>query len=362
MGGIHVSMLPDEALQYADCVLIGEAEGIWGQVVRDFENNSLADRYIGPQIDLSKFDIKPRHDLLHNGYFWHSVQTSRGCPFDCHFCSVSRYQGRKYRQRNFESVLDELEEIKGEYVTFVDDNLIGYSEENYLRAIKLFEGMLNRNIGKKWWMQTSINASLNERAIELAAQSGCMFVFIGFETIKAEMLKNMEKGINLKIGIENYKRVISTFHKYGIGVLGAFIIGNDFESSFYYKELADFLINTGVDIIQITLLTPLPGTRFMEQLEADDRLIHNNFPEDWDKYRFSYMVHQPQGTDVDTIFTGCNYIKKRIYSFPTYQYRLIKSLLSLKNLTNFACVCKFNKSYKKGWLNSHYREKYPDHF
>jgi hypothetical protein len=100
----------------------------------------------------------------------------------------------------------------------------------------------------------------------------------------------------------------------------------------------------------------------MEQLEADDRLIHNNFPEDWDKYRFSYMVHQPQGTDVDTIFTGCNYIKKRIYSFPTYQYRLIKSLLSLKNLTNFACVCKFNKSYKKGWLNSHYREKYPDHF
>lgn len=362
MGGIHVSMLPDEALQFADSVLIGEAEGIWGQVLRDFENHSLAGKYIGPQIDLYEFDIKPRHDLLHPGYFWHSVQTSRGCPFDCHFCSVSRYQGKKYRQRNVKSVLDELEEINGKYITFVDDNLIGHSEENYLRAIRLFEGMLDRNIRKKWWMQTSINACLNERVIELAAKSGCMFVFIGFETIKAEMLKNMKKGVNLKIGIENYKKVINTFHKYGIGVLGAFIIGNDYESSLYYKELADFLISTGVDIIQITLLTPLPGTRFFEQLETDTRLIHKNFPGDWDKYRFSYMVHQPHGTDIETIYTGCNYIKKRIYSFPTYQYRLIKSLLNLKNANNFACVCKFNKSYKKGWLNSHYHMNYPDHF
>lgn len=362
MGGIHVSMLPDEALKYADSVLIGEAEGIWRQIIKDFENNNLKPTYIGPQVDLSEFAIKPRHDLLHPGYFWHSVQTSRGCPFDCHFCSVSRYQGRKYRQRKVEDVLDELEEIKGKYITFVDDNLIGHTEENYLRAIRLFEGMLARNIQKNWWMQTSINACLNERVIELAAKSGCMFVFIGFETIKTEMLKNMEKGVNLKVGIENYKSAINTFHKYGIGVLGAFIIGNDYESPLYYKELSDFLISTGVDIIQITLLTPLPGTRFFEQLEADDRLIHKNFPEDWDKYRFSYMVHKPQGIDFEAIYTGNNYIKKRIYSFPTYQYRLINSLMNLKNATNFACVCKFNKSYKKGWLNSHYHKDYPDHF
>ncbi|MFH0976127.1 MAG: radical SAM protein [Spirochaetota bacterium] len=362
MGGIHASMLPDEILQYADSVLVGEAEGIWGQVIDDLENNTLADRYLGPQLNLSEVNINPRHDLLHPAYFWHSVQTSRGCPFDCHFCSVSRYLGQKFRQRNIDSVLNELEGIKGKYFTFVDDNLIGYSEENYKRAIKLLEGMLGRNIRKKWWMQTSINASTNERIIELAAQSGCMFVFIGFETMKAEMLKNMRKGINLKVGIENYKRVIDAFHKYGIAVLGAFIIGNDYESSFYYKEFADFLVDLGVDIIQITMLTPLPGTGLMDQLVAEDRLIHKNFPEDWDKYRFSYVVHQPKGTNLDTIYIGCNYIKKHIYSFPTYQYRLVKSLFSLKNLTNFVSVCKYNKSYKKGWRNSHYYWEYPDHF
>jgi radical SAM superfamily enzyme YgiQ (UPF0313 family) len=362
MGGIHVSMLPEEALNYADSVLIGEAEEIWPQVIKDFENNCLAERYPGPQVNFSTCDIIPRHDLLHPNYFWHSVQTSRGCPFDCHFCSVSRYLGKKYRQRRVAGILDELENLKGEYVTFVDDNLIGYTDENYSRAVKLFQGMIDRGIKKKWWMQTSINAANNERVLELASKSGCMFAFIGFETIKSEMLQQMQKGINLKAGVEGYKKAIDTFHKYGIGVLGAFIIGNDHESSAFYKELADYLTASGVDIIQITLLTPLPGTRFFDQLEKEDRLIHINFPDDWDKYRFSYIVHQPDGVGVETIYTGNNYIKKRIYSFPVYQYRLARSLLNIKDLTTFYSVLKFNKSYKKGWINSHYFGQYPHDF
>jgi radical SAM superfamily enzyme YgiQ (UPF0313 family) len=362
MGGIHVSMLPDEALNYSDSVVIGEAEEIWGKVIKDFENNNLLSTYTGPQISLSQSNIVPRHDLLHPDYFWSSVQTSRGCPFDCYFCSVSRYLGKKYRQRRVEDVLDELEGIKGENITFVDDNLIGYSKENYERAIALFEGMLQRGLKKKWWMQTSINAADNERVIELAAKAGCMFAFIGFETIKAEMLKNMEKGINIKIGVENYKRVINTFHKYGIGVLGAFIIGNDHETPSYYRELAQFLIDIGVDIVQITLLTPLPGTKFIEEMQKQERLIFTDFPQDWDKYRFSHMVHQPNGVSVETIYIGNNYIKEKIYSFPTYQGRLFRSFFKLNNLQNFSSVYKFNQSYKKGWLNSHYHTKYPAKF
>ncbi len=362
MGGIHVSMLPDEALHYADAVVIGEAEGIWEKVLHDFETNSLGEKYVGPQIDLARFDVAPRHDLLHPDYFWNSVQTSRGCPFDCHFCSVSRYLGKTYRQRSTESVLNELQSIDGDYITFVDDNLIGYTKDNYRRAIALFEGMIQRGLQKKWWMQTSINAIDDERVIELAAKSGCMFVFIGFETIKADMLKDMKKKINLKVGIDNYKRVIDTFHKHGIGVLGAFIIGNDYESPAYYKEFADFLLDTGVDIVQITLLTPLPGTNLFEQLRSEDRLIYQDFPHDWDKYRFSYMVHQPRGVDIDTIYIGNNYIKEKIYSFPIYQYRIIKSLFSTRKINSFYSIYKFNKSYKKGWLNSHYCQKYPNSF
>jgi radical SAM superfamily enzyme YgiQ (UPF0313 family) len=358
LGGIHVSMLPDEALQYADAVVMGEVEGIWGKIIKDFNDDQLSLKYLGPRVDLTSFKIVPRRDLLHPNYHWQSVQTSRGCPFNCYFCSVSRYLGNEYRQRRAMEVLDELEKIRDKYIFFLDDNLIGHSSESKQRAIELFEGMIQRGLGKKWWLQTSINVANDERVIKLAAQAGCMFVFIGFETIREEMLKDMKKRVNLKTGVENYGKVVDTFHKYGIGVLGAFIIGNNYESSSYYKELADFLVHSGIDIVQLTLLTPLPGTRLMEQLQEENRLIYQNFPEDWDKYRFSYMVHQPKGIDIDTIYIGNNYIKDRIFTFPMYWHRLLKSFVNIRNMTNFLAVYKANQAYKKGWLGSHYHRKY----
>ena len=359
MGGIHVSMLPDEAMQYADTVVIGEVEGVWKQVINDFENNCLSPKYIGPRLDLNRFTVKPRRNLLHPNYLWHSVQTSRGCPFNCYFCSVSRYLGKEYRQRRAEDVLDELKELKGKYIAFVDDNLIGYSSESKSRATELFKGMIQQGLSKKWWMQASINVADDEQVVSLAAQAGCMFVFIGFETINSRSLKEMKKGVNLKIGVENYNKVVDTFHKYGIGVFGAFIIGNDYESPKCYRELAEYLVRSNIDIIQISILTPLPGTILMEQLQKEDRLVYQDFPQDWDKYRLSYMVHQPQVGKAETIYTGDNYIKNRIYSFPVYQYRILKSLYNLKNLNNFYASYKFNQALKKSWQNSHYYLKYP---
>jgi radical SAM superfamily enzyme YgiQ (UPF0313 family) len=362
MGGIHVSMLPDEAMQYVDTVVIGEVEGVWKQVINDFENNCLSPKYVGPRLDFNRFTIKPRRDLLHPSYLWDSVQTSRGCPFNCYFCSVSKYLGKKYRQRIAEDVLDELEGLEGQYIAFVDDNLIGYNPESKSRTVKLFRGMIQRGLSKKWWMQASINVADDEQVVDLAAQAGCMFVFIGFETINTRSLKQMKKGVNLNIGVENYKKVVDVFHKYGIGVFGAFIIGNDYESPKYYRELADFLVLSNIDIIQITILTPLPGTTLMEQLQKEGRLVYQDFPQDWDKYRLSYMVHQLQGGQTETIYIADNYIKNRIYSFPVYQFRILKSLYNLKNLNNFYASYKFNQALRKGWQNSHYYKNYPTNF
>jgi radical SAM superfamily enzyme YgiQ (UPF0313 family) len=355
-------MYYDEVSQYADAVVVGEVEGIWEKVINDFENNRLSTKYIGPRIDLTQFNIRPRRELLHPHYLWDSVQTSRGCPFECHFCSVSRYLGKKYRQRKAEDVLDELEDIKSEYIAFVDDNLIGYSAESKTRAKNIFEGMIKRGLEKKWWMQTSINAAEDEELVELAAKAGCMFAFIGFESISKNTLKDMKKEVNLKIGVDNYKRIVNTFHKHGIGILGAFVIGNDFESPAYYKQLANFLVRSGIDIVQISILTPLPGTKLMEQLIQENLLIYQKFPQDWDKYRFSYMVHHPREVEIDTIYIGNNYIKNRLYSFPNYQFRLLKSLLNLRNLTNFNAALKLNQALKKSWQNSHYFEKHARSF
>ena len=334
--------------------MTGEGEGIWEQVIEDFENNRLLPRYNGPRIDLSRTQITPRRDLLHPNYFWNSVQTSRGCPFNCNFCSVSRYLGQEYRQRRAADVLDELEEIKGKYIAFVDDNMIGHSQVSRNRAIALFEGMIGRGLCKKWWMQTSINAADDENVIRLAAQAGCMFVFIGFETLNTKTLQEMKKGINLKIGVENYKRVVARFHKYGIGVLGSFVIGNDYESMKYYKGLADFLVTSGIDIVQFSILTPLPGTELMDQMQREGRLIYRDFPKEWDKYRFSYVVHQIRGVEENTVYAGNNYIKNKIYSFPFYQYRLLNSAYRIKNPANIYAIYKLNQALKKSWQNSHY--------
>ena len=359
IGGIHASMLPDEVLQYADAVVVGEGEGIWDKVIDDFENNRLQGRYIGPRLDLTQRQTPPRRDLLDGRYVFHSIQTSRGCPFNCKFCTVSKYLGKDFRQRSVEDILDELQAIPGDLLFFLDDNLIGHSRESKDRAIELFKGMIKLGLNKKWWMQTSIDSADDDYLLKLAAEAGCMLAFIGFETINSATLKDMKKGINLKVGIENYKQVIDAFHAHGIGVLGAFILGNDHESPNYYKEMARFLVYSGIDVVQLSVLTPLPGTAFMNQVEEEGRLLYNNFPEDWDKYRLSYVVQKPQGLEPETIYTGNNYIKSRLYSFPWYHYRMLRSLISLKNPINFYAVYRYNKAYKKSWQGAHYYSKFP---
>jgi radical SAM superfamily enzyme YgiQ (UPF0313 family) len=222
--------------------------------------------------------------------------------------------------------------------------------------------MIKLGLNKKWWMQTSIDSADDDHVLKLAAEAGCMLAFIGFETISETTLKDMKKGINLKIGIENYKKVIDAFHTHGIGVVGAFILGNDHESPNYYKEMAKFIVRAGIDVVQLAILTPLPGTEFMAQMEKEGRLLYHSFPKDWDKYRLSYVVQEPKGLKPETIYIGNNYIKNYIYSFPWTQYRMLRSFFSLNNLTNFYAVYRYNKALEKSWQGSHYFQKYPAKF
>jgi radical SAM superfamily enzyme YgiQ (UPF0313 family) len=359
IGGIHASMLPEEALEHADAVVAGEAEEIWPRVIADFEAGRMSGIYNGPRVDLSRSTVKPRRDLLNPSYFFQSVQTSRGCPFSCSFCSVSRYLGTAYRQREPGEVLDEVAGIPGRWIFFMDDNLVGYTPESRARAKALFRGLIGRGLRKRWWMQTSINTADDEELLSLASRSGCMYAFIGFESVSEDSLKEMKKGINVRIGVENYARVIRAFHRHGIGVVGSFMVGSDHESVLYYKKLARFMVKAGVDMVQVSMLTPLPGTAFMETLRQENRLLYTSFPEDWDKYRLSWVVRKPVGVDPQTIYFGNNYVKRHVYSFPVFQYRMLKSLLSVKRPLRVAIIRRYNKSLKKAWQGSHYYREDP---
>jgi radical SAM superfamily enzyme YgiQ (UPF0313 family) len=244
------------------------------------------------------------------------------------------------------------------YIFFIDDNLVGYSVESRERAKQLFRGMIAQGMKKRWWMQTSINTADDEELLSLAGRAGCMFALIGFESISEDSLKDMKKGINIRVGVENYRKVIAAFHRHGIGVIGSFIIGNDHESPAYYRHLARFVVAANVDLVNLFILTPLPGTALMERMKAEDRLLAVNFPEDWSRYRLSWVVRKTVGVDEETIYRGDNYLKKRIYSFPRYQLRLLKSLLSVRKPTNVVAIFKFNKALKKAWKGSHYYKEY----
>jgi radical SAM superfamily enzyme YgiQ (UPF0313 family) len=359
LGGIHASMLPEEALRHADAVVVGEAEGIWGKVLQDLEDGRMAGVYSGPRLDLENSPPRPRRDLLNPGYMFQSVQTSRGCPFNCEFCSVSTYLGTAYRQRSADDVLDELSGIRSRYILFLDDNLVGYSSKSRDRAKLLFEGMIRKGLKKRWWMQTSINSADDDELLRLAARSGCMFAFIGFESISTETLRDMKKGINIKIGVENYRKVVKAFHRNGMGVTGAFISGNDYESVAYYRQLARFLVSARIDAVQFAILTPLPGTALMKRMKREGRLLYEDFPEDWSKYRFSHVVHKTIGVDAGTIYQGENFVKSHLYRFPMNQFRMIRSVLAIRRPVSFFAVSRLNQAYKKAWQGAHYYRRHP---
>ena len=133
--------------------------------------------------------------------------------------------------------------------------------------------------------------------------------------------------------------------------------GNDDEPASYYEYLVNFMIHSGIDCFQVTILTPLPGTALMDRIVTENRLACTDFPGDWEKFRLSYVVIQPRGTTAETIYEGDNHIKNRLYSFPTFQLRILRSLFSLRNAYSFYAVYKFNKGLKKGWKNAHYYKK-----
>ncbi|MDP1621749.1 MAG: radical SAM protein [Bacteroidales bacterium] len=296
IGGIHASMCPDEAAEYVDSVVIGEAETIWPKVISDFETNSLQRVYKGPLSDLIA-SPKPRRDLFHPGYIFASVQTTRGCPMNCDFCSVTTFNGSQYRYRPIDEVIAEMKEIPQKNIFILDDNIVGNTSKAQNRAIELFKAMISGGINKDWIGQASLNVADNEDVLKYAAESGCRMLFIGIESEREDQLQGANKRLNVKMGVNSYDDVFRKMHKYGIAVIAGFIFGWENDTIERIDHRVKFTRACLADSIQATLLTPLPGTGLFERMKREGRLVLNNFPEDWQHYGYESLVFNPTTMD-----------------------------------------------------------------
>jgi len=316
MGGIHASMCPDEALRFVNAVVIGEAEAVWPRALADMEAGCLEQRYQGEWSNLSGMPC-PRRDLFHPGYMFASVQTSRGCPMDCEFCSVTAFNGRRYRRRPAEEVLAELETIPQKMLFFVDDNIIGYGPASRKQALALFKGMVKRKLDKWWFCQASLNFGDDEEVLSWASRAGCKMVFLGLEAEELDALQEVHKQLNVQRGIQGYKQAFRRIHKAGIAVLGAFIFGMDGDTRAKLQRRANYMIyNRGIDVMQRTRLTPLPGTRLFDRYQQEGRLLYINFPQDWDHYDMTEVVHRPGSLDPEQLNQTMQKLDRRMYSWP----------------------------------------------
>ncbi len=325
MGGIHATMCREEARRHVDTVVTGEAESIWPAVLADTKAGQLQPSYHGEHVDMAEVPIA-RHDLLSEGYFFGSVQTTRGCPLDCTFCSVSAFNGKRYRHRPIDDVIAELKTIPEKWVLVVDDNLIGTGKAHIERAKNLFRAMIKAKVRKNWICQVTINIADDEELLRLAAKAGCRGVFIGFESVTPEGLAEVGKKFNLAKE-RDFAASVKAIQKHRILVVGSFIMGLDVDRPGVGLHIAEQANRYGVDILNVLFLTPLPGTRLWDELDAENRIAANNLPDDWRYYTLGFPTARYRHFSHATIIKEMIACEKRFYSVRQIAHRALLGAL-----------------------------------
>ncbi len=325
LGGIHASMLPKEAIQHADAVVVGEAENVWANLINDFREEKLQQFYKSKEKPILANQPIPRYDLVKNeNYFMPILQTTRGCPYDCEFCSVKTFLGRKPRCKPVQAVVKEVKSLKDmqqNLFFFADDNLIG----NKRHARELFRTLIPLKI--TFLAQVAIGLAKDEELLKLAADSGCKRVVIGFESISEANLRQMKKDKSFRA--EGYMKDVEKIQSYGIEVLGSFILGCDFDDESIFEKTVNFINESNMAGAAFHLLTPYPGTELYQRFEKEDRLLHK----DWAGYDNSHICFKPKLMDSQTLLNGYTWVRQQVYSYESIFERL-KKLWTLWNQGN----------------------------
>lgn len=316
MGGIHASALPEEAMKYADAVVVGEAEGIWSRVLEDFKNGRMNGIYRSPQFpELTGLPI-PRYDLLKKERYRlfninFPIQAGRGCPFKCEFCSVTRFYGGKYRFRPVGEVVREIQQTRFKKIFFVDDNII--SNRGY--ACELFKALIPLKL--RWGGQASLNLAKDEELLHLAGKSGCGILYIGVESISDSNLAASGKSF-IKAG--EISELLAKIHKQGILIRASIIFGMDDDDCDVFHNTVKFLIKEKVAYGEFFILTPMPGTELRRKLKEEGRIINY----DWSNYDGLHAVYRPLKMGKETLEKGLWDAYREFYTIPNILRRCMK--------------------------------------
>jgi len=316
MGGYHPTFLPDEALEHADAVVIGDAEVAWEQLLSDASSGNLQRVYRGDnqrsltdyRLDRTIFSGKSYAPI-------ELVQYGRGCRFICDFCSIHSFYGPQVRVRPLQQMRDELQSLnRKRLLFFVDDNLFSTAED--LRALL----SIIKPLGLRWSCQISIDVARDTALLDLMADAGCRFVLIGFESLEPANLKQMRKRWNHVAG--NYLQVVRELHQRGIGVYGTFVFGYDHDTPDTMRRSVDFALEARLEIANFNPLTPTPGSALYDRLYAEQRLLS---PRWWldPAYRYGDPIFRPRAMTAGQLAEGCFEAKREFYSWSSIARRVL---------------------------------------
>lgn len=310
LGGLHATLVPEEARQHFDAVCVGEGENLWPQIIEDANAGKLQPFY--RQKEGEVYDIKrtpvPRFDLFDiKKYNRLTVQTSRGCPLDCEFCAASKIYGR-YRIKPVDQVMSEIDAIleiwRDPFIEFADDNTFvnkRWSKE-FMRRLQ------EREV--RWFTETDVSAADDLELIDLMAESGCQQVLVGLESTRKTSLDLIDRANWKRKRRDSYERFIDEVQSRGVTVNGCFILGLDSDTPEVFEEIADFVKSTGLLESQVTVLTPFPGTRLYDRLKSEGRLLKENY---WDRCTLFDVNFVPRHMSVEELETGMRWLFEQLY-------------------------------------------------
>lgn len=339
MGGVHASMLPDEALQHVDAVVVGEAEEVWPVLIEDLKKGRLKQVYQGNGfINPSTLPL-PKRELLNEGAYLplKLIETTRGCPHHCDFCGVSKFFGFRYRNRPISEIEKELKTLfhkgpvmnpslkkiltllskdlpyflKRRLLYIIDSNISGDRHFcfNLISLLKEFD--------LRWYGHAPVSVAFDQELLRGFSQSGCIALNIGFESFSTKNLQIMGKGFNRP---SHYGEAAQRIHDHGMGIMGTFIVGLDDDDPGVFQRIFDFCIDYKLDWALAFIMAPYPGTDSFLRLEKEGRI----FCRDWEKYDSLNVVYQPLLMSVEELEKGMRKVWKKIFSLSSIYKRILR--------------------------------------